>query len=517
MEASLRKLYLLIIAIVILPSLIFVIYELGTIRQSEKIIEDIYTNQLDAILYSVNQYSEDVVSSWASRINNEQNNEKDLQATIERIHTEMPSVQTISQFDEQKNQVTRSMTSQENDTYYHEVDSLLISQDATIDRLINYAENGYRKIEAIDLSDGSQLLIFITSIENQHLINGLVLDSRTFINTVLDPKIQEIAGDRFFITAYFKTDDQNIYSSDKQHTPESMAHRKTFWVLDDYYLGIEMRDKTISDLAWERSKKDLIIIAVVEIVLLLGVWIIFRNVKKQIELAQMKSDFVSNVSHEIRTPLSLISMYIESLERGMAKTPEKVNEYYSIIMQETQRLTSIVNKILNFSQLESGKRKFSFQSTNLNEILKSVIASFKVTLENQEFEWDIEELEEEVEIVADKEAITDAVVNLMDNAIKYSGTHKKIDLKVGTSGNEAFIEVGDHGIGISKNEQKHIFDKFYRVTHKNLAYKAKGSGVGLSIVRQIVEAHEGHISLKSKSGVGTSFRLYFPLIKKSIP
>ena len=236
-----------------------------------------------------------------------------------------------------------------------------------------------------------------------------------------------------------------------------------------------------------------------------------------LELAQMKSDFVSNVSHEIRTPLSLISMYIESLERGMVKTPIKLNEYYAIIMQETQRLTSIVNKILNFSQLESGKRKFSFQSTNLNEILKSVIASFKVNLENQEFEWDIEELEDEVEVVADKEAITDAVVNLIDNAIKYSDSRKKIDLKVGTSGNEAFIEVGDHGIGISKNEQKHIFDKFYRVTQKNLAYKAKGSGVGLSIVRQIVEAHEGHISLKSKSGVGTSFRLYFPLIKKSIP
>lgn len=517
MKASLRKLYLLILAIIILPSVIFVIYELGTLRQSEKIIEDIYYNQLDAILYSINQYSEDVVSSWANRINNEQSNNQDLQNTIERIHTEMPSVQSIYQFDDQGAQVTSSILSKDSSDFYHQVDVLLTSEQATIDQLMNYMQSGYRKIEAIDLKDGSQMIVFITNFQNRSLINILELDSEAFINTVLDPKIQEIAGERFFITAYLKDGDRNIYSSDKQHLPESVSHRKTFWVLDDYYLGIEMRDKTISELAWERSKKDLIIIGIVELVLLIGVWIIFRSVKNQMELAQLKSDFVSNVSHEIRTPLALISMYIESLERGMARTPEKVNEYYSIIMLETQRLTAIVNKILNFSQLESGKRKFTYHNTNLNEVINGVVASFRVNLETQEFEWEIDEPEEPIEIVADKEAITDATVNLIDNAIKYSGSRKKIDLKVGKEGNEAFIEITDHGIGISKTEQKYIFDKFYRVTDKNLAHKAKGSGVGLSIVRQIVEAHEGHITIKSKPGVGTSFRMYFPLIKTAIP
>lgn len=517
MEASLRKLYLLILAIIILPSLIFVVYELGTIRESEKIIEDIYTNQLDAVLYSINQYAEDVVSGWANRISNEQNTNDELQETLSSILVEMPSVSLIYQFDSLFNQISFSSLKDSTNIHLQQIELMLGATEISIGRLITYFKNGYRKIEALDLDDGSQLLLFVSSFRGNQIINALNIDSKEFINTVLDPKLQEIAGERFFITAYFGAEGQMIYSSDKQHIPESVTHKKTFWVLDDYYLGIEMRDKTISDLAWERSKKDLMIIGVVELVLLLGVWIIFRNVKKQMELAQMKSDFVSNVSHEIRTPLALISMYIESLERGMAKTPEKINEYYGIIMQETQRLTSIVNKILNFSQLESGKRKFSFQNTNLNELAENVVASFKVNLENQKFQWNIEQANDPVEIVADKEAITDAVVNLVDNAIKYSAEKKKINIKVGMGEDKAFIEISDSGIGISKSEQKHIFDKFYRVTDRNLAHKAKGSGVGLSIVKQIVEAHEGSISIKSKPGVGTSFRLEFPLIKKQIP
>ncbi|MCG8310093.1 MAG: HAMP domain-containing histidine kinase [Cytophagales bacterium] len=517
MAASVRKIYWLILAIVILPSLIFVIYEIGTIRQSEKIIEDIYTNQLDAILYSVNQYSEDVLSGWANRINNEQNEDKTLQSALIRIHGEMPSVSCIFQFDSLRNRIAISAVEEDPAKFKPVVDSILHAQSTALGRLFTYITSGYRKIEAVDLNDGSQLIFFLTNFRGEYIINSLILNSREFISRVLDPKIQEIAGERFFITAYFKADGPVIYSSDKQYLPENVAHRKTFWVLDDYYLGIELKDKTISDLAWERSKKDLIVIAVVEIVLLLGVWIIFKNVNKQMELAQMKSDFVSNVSHEIRTPLSLISMYIESLERGMATTPEKVKEYYHIVMQETQRLISIVNKILSFSQLESGKRKLSFQNIDLMEIAESVVATFKVNLENQEFQWSIKAMEEDLQLIADREAVTDAVFNLVDNAIKYSGTDKKIEIEVGRAGNEVFLKVTDHGIGIRKAEQKHIFDKFYRITDRNLAHQAKGSGVGLSIVKQIVEAHEGRVSIKSKTGAGTSFTLYFPRIKTSIP
>lgn len=517
MDSSLRKIYILFLIIIILPSLIFTIYELSTFRQSEEVIEEIYNNQLDAILYSVNQYSEDVVSSWANSIHYKQNEENNLQSSLELMLNEMPSVQAIIQYDSLFSIIARANVGSEQTGQSHEIDSILTHQKATVDRLFEYIESGYRKIEPFSLKDGSLLILFITSHHQSPIINALILDSKAFINQVLDPKIQEIAGERFYISAFFLSDDNLIYSSNKQRVARNIEHRKTFWVLNDYYLGIEMKEKTISDLAWERSREDLIMIAIVEIVLLIGVWIIFRNVKKQMQLAQIKSNFVSNVSHEIRTPLALISMYIESLERGMVKTPDKVKEYYAILLQESQRLTSIVNKILNFSQIESGKHAFTYQSINLREVVNSVVSTFKLKLENQAFEWSVDVVDDDLQIVADKESVTDAIINLVDNAIKYSADVKKIDIRIDKEKDNVFVEIRDHGLGIPRSEQKNIYDKFYRVTDRNLAHKAKGSGIGLSIVKHIMDAHEGRISLKSKLGKGSSFRLYFPIIKISIP
>jgi two-component system phosphate regulon sensor histidine kinase PhoR len=513
MNKSLRKIYILILVIIILPALIFGIYEIGTLRQNEQVIEDIYENQLDAILYSINQYSDDVVSSWANSIEDEQQSADNLQYSLVNAFREMPSVTAIIQFDKTMEQMAYVYADSTNSATNTKVMDMLIEKKLIVDRLIGYMNSGYRKIESIGQLDGAQLLTFITYHREEPILNALILDPGAFINIVLDPKMQEIAEERFYIAAFYQTDDQIIYSSDKQYIPENIEYHKAFWIMEDYSLGIEMIDETINDLAVERSRKDLIMIAVVELVLLLGVWIIFRNVKKQMELAQIKSDFVSNVSHEIRTPLALISMYIESLERGIVKSPEKIKEYYAISLQETKRLTAIVNKILNFSQIESGKRKFIMEEVQLNDIVDEVVNTFKLNLENQSFEWCVSLSREDLLISADREAVTDAVINLVDNAIKYSDNTKKINIKTGIEKERIFVEVQDHGLGISKAEQKHIFDKFYRVTQENLAHKAKGSGVGLAIVEFIMEAHQGQITLKSSPGEGSTFRLYFPKIK----
>jgi len=515
MNRSLRKIYILILVIIILPSLIFAIYEIGTLRQNERVIENIYENQLDAILYSINQYAEDVISSWANTIEDEQQTIGDLETSLNQVFQEMPSVRSIYQFDSALNLISNVHTDSITSHISTDLKNILIGQKDKIDRLFTYMNSGYRKIESAGQLDSAQLLLFVTHYQQNLILNALILDSKAFINNVLDPKMQQIASDRFYIVAFYQSDERIIYSSDRQFIPENIEFQKAFWILDDYYLGIEMMDKTISDLAWERSRIDLAIIAVVELVLLLGVWIIFRNVKKQMELAQIKADFVSNVSHEIRTPLALISMYIESLERGIVKSPEKIMEYYTISLQETRRLTAIVNKILNFSQIESGKRKFTFEDVPINDVVEEVLKTFRLNLENNTFEWTVSLSEENPGIYADREAVTDAVVNLVDNAIKYSDETKKIDLKTGIDKGRIYVEVKDHGLGISKSEQKHIFDKFYRVTQKDLAHKAKGSGVGLAIVQYIMEAHQGEITVKSTPGEGSIFRLFFPKHKNS--
>ncbi|MBN1116399.1 MAG: HAMP domain-containing histidine kinase [Bacteroidales bacterium] len=198
---------------------------------------------------------------------------------------------------------------------------------------------------------------------------------------------------------------------------------------------------------------------------------------------------------------------------GRVKTKEKTTEYYEIISKETQRLTGMVNKILNFSKLESGKRKLKFIDCNLNKIAEEVLETYKFHLKNKNFEYKFSPANTLPGITCDNESIADALVNLLDNAIKYSGDTKLIEIKTGADKKYSWIEVKDLGIGILKKHQKLIFDKFYRVTQGNLSGKAKGTGLGLSIVKEIVDSHKGKIFLESKVGEGSTFRLYFPINK----
>jgi two-component system phosphate regulon sensor histidine kinase PhoR len=255
----------------------------------------------------------------------------------------------------------------------------------------------------------------------------------------------------------------------------------------------------------------LLLIGIVDLILLLGIGIIYFNMKKQMELSQLKTDFISNVSHEIRTPLALISMYIETLELGRVPSKEKIQEYYQIILQETQRLSGIVNKILSFSQIENKKRTYSYALADINEIVCRVAETYRLSLEKKGFTYTVECASELPKVSIDGEAVADAVVNLIDNAAKYSNDEKDIFIKTGCNKEWIYIEVTDKGLGISENEQKHIFDKFYRVTEKNLALKAKGSGLGLAIVKHIMDSHNGKIAVRSQKEKGSTFSLMFPL------
>ena len=244
-------------------------------------------------------------------------------------------------------------------------------------------------------------------------------------------------------------------------------------------------------------------------ILIIAVILVFRNVKKEVQLAQNKADFVSNVSHEIRTPLALISMFAETLEMGRVKSEEKKQEYYGIISKETHRLSGIVNKILNFSQTEANKKTLNIESISLNKSIQDVLTTYDFHLKNKGFEYSFEKTDE-LFVKADKEAFVEIIINLIDNAIKYSEDKKRIEISTGLENTYGYVAVKDQGIGISSMDQKHIFDKFYRVSSGDLA-KSKGTGLGLSLVKQLIEAQQGKITVSSSPGNGSLFTLYFPL------
>jgi two-component system phosphate regulon sensor histidine kinase PhoR len=172
----------------------------------------------------------------------------------------------------------------------------------------------------------------------------------------------------------------------------------------------------------------------------------------------------------------------------------------------------MVNKILNFSRLESGRQKFEFSTCDLNTIARNVLETYHFHLKNKGFDVIYRPAPDLPPIRCDREAIADALINIIDNAVKYSRNEKKIEIKTGTRKNYSFVEVKDYGPGIPKKKQKIVFDKFYRVTSGNLANEVKGTGLGLAIVNEIVKAHKGKVTLNSKTGEGCTFRLYFPIM-----
>jgi signal transduction histidine kinase len=244
-------------------------------------------------------------------------------------------------------------------------------------------------------------------------------------------------------------------------------------------------------------------------VLLGAVGLAVGAVARQSRLSRMKSDFVSNVSHELRTPLSSIRVFGEYMRLGRVEKPEKIREYGEYIEAESRRLTQLINNILDFSKIESAEKKYHFCSTNVVELVEQTVAAFEVPLRENGLSVSFRAGPVPM-LQLDKDAIAQVLVNLLDNAVKYSNGRKDVDVSVGAAGAEVRIAVRDRGIGIPAVEQKKIYEKFYRVG-STLVHDIKGSGLGLSIVMHVVKAHGGRMELISEPGEGSTFTIVLPL------
>jgi two-component system phosphate regulon sensor histidine kinase PhoR len=232
------------------------------------------------------------------------------------------------------------------------------------------------------------------------------------------------------------------------------------------------------------------------------------------DLVRMKSDFVSNVSHELRTPLALIRMFGETLEMGRVKNEEKKHEYYATIVAETERLTRLVNNILNFSRMEAGRKEYHFAPTELNDVVTDVLKTYGFHLQGEGFTPEVMLEEDLPPLRGDAESISEAVINLIDNAVKYSGESKYLRIATGMLDGSLFIVVEDHGIGIAREHQEKIFETFYRVS-TGLVHTVRGTGLGLTLVKHIMEAHGGKVTVESVPGKGSRFSLLFPIHESS--
>lgn len=233
---------------------------------------------------------------------------------------------------------------------------------------------------------------------------------------------------------------------------------------------------------------------------------------KQKKLSEIKNDFISNMTHEFKTPISTISLACEVLsDKTVEKTEERTGKYLKMITDENKRLSLLVENILQTAILDKGEFKLKIQSIDIHNLIEQTIANIRLQVENKQGEITTELNAQEPVINADRIHVTNVVVNLIDNALKYSD--KQPHIKISTNSNQQgiFITVQDNGIGISKENQKRIFDTMYRVPTGNI-HNVKGFGIGLSYVKAVVEKHGGTINVDSEPGKGSIFTVFLPSI-----
>ena len=290
---------------------------------------------------------------------------------------------------------------------------------------------------------------------------------------------------------------------------EAEVERPMEGVFQGLILGMKLRGTTLAALGEHWVHISFLILGGLSFLLGGGIFLTYRNVSKEMALARLKSDFVSNVSHELRTPLALIRLYAETLELGRLTGPSKHQEYYSIIRKESERLTALINNILDFSRIEAGRKEYDFRETDMCELVRNTLESYRYQIEQNGFTFE-EKIAEVPPLNVDREAMARSLVNLVNNALKYSQDRKHIRVNLYREDGTVKLEVVDQGIGIPANEQHRIFEKFYRVGDP-LVHNTKGSGLGLSLVQHIARAHGGDVVVESTPGAGSKFTITLPL------
>jgi signal transduction histidine kinase len=243
---------------------------------------------------------------------------------------------------------------------------------------------------------------------------------------------------------------------------------------------------------------------------LLTAWLLLRDVHREAETAALRSLFVASVSHELKTPLTSIRASAETLLMDRAESKQAASEYLKTIVSESERLTRLVESVLDLSRIEMGRKTYRMQSTCLHEVVRSAAKAMEYPLSQLGFVLTISDDETKPRLLADSDALEQAILNLLGNAIKYSGSGRSIEMRVGSHNAEAFVDVVDHGIGISRDDQALIFEKFHRVRSAETEGIA-GTGLGLALALHVAEAHKGRIDVVSNPGHGSTFSLRLPL------
>ena len=342
---------------------------------------------------------------------------------------------------------------------------------------------------------GQVFLLRHVQIEDRHFLQGFQLNEKKLIEEV------EESAERF------------MREGMEIELAQTEDEESTYTAILDFGFGNLLLNLKEIDPAWISNKINWLrnwyftIIAIVLLAVTLGLASLWRNARAHIKLAQKKDDFISAVSHELRTPLTSIRMYSEMLEKNWVKSKDKLAEYYRNMHQESERLSRLIENVLDFSRIQRGQKKYTFSLGDINECIADVVEMMTPYAAQSGFSIKMEPGQLE-QTAFDGDAVTQIVVNLLDNAIKYARDAEDKTITVRTRTDEQFIliEVEDHGPGVPHRQQKKIFEEFYR-SGAEATRETTGTGLGLALVKKFAQAHNGFVEIITAKPTGAIFRV----------
>jgi signal transduction histidine kinase len=277
---------------------------------------------------------------------------------------------------------------------------------------------------------------------------------------------------------------------------------------DGFALAAELPgDDPAAALAFRNRTLYILLLVLLYVGIGVGFGLTIREMRRAYKLSRLKTDFVANISHELRTPLTSVRLFAETLREGRAESPEEVRECIELLSSESERLSKLVEKLLSWSRLESGRQLLQQEKTDVPKLLDEIGDAYRAQQLPATYQTEVDPDLPPVNV--DRDAMAQVVLNLLHNAVKYTGDQKRIRLRARRAGRSVAIEVEDNGPGVRQQDRKRIFERFYRADDL-LSRKTEGTGLGLAISKKIVEAHGGRIEVDSKVGEGSTFRIVLP-------
>ncbi len=352
--------------------------------------------------------------------------------------------------------------------------------------------------------DGTSFLMLLDAVEGGGAV-GILFDWEALTGLVRE----QVAGleDRGYALALFDADAEPAFAAGHRETIHETGPASRW--MDRVRVGIWAPDTTAAT-GYYHTRNWLVGggIFALAVSVVLGGLLILRDAGREVQVARVRSEFVANVSHELRTPLTTIRMYAETLLLGRHRSDRQMRDYLTTLLHESRRLSRLVDNVLDFSRIERGDRTYQRRPCDLGEAARAALETFSGLFAAEGFEVEKEIADPLPPVLADQEAVEGAVANILGNAVKYSPGPKAVRVAVEQREAEVLVEVADRGIGLPAGEEKRIFEQFHRGAN---AASTAGTGLGLSLVRNVVEAHGGRVEAANRPGGGSVFRLYFPL------